>query len=171
MALVDVEWLRAHLKDPALAIVDCRWKLVEPGGGRRLYESEHVPGAAFLDVDADLASPPGEAGRHPLPDAAAFERAARRAGIGSGTRVVAYDEAGEGGAARLWWLLRHFGHEDVAVLDGGMSAWRRAGGPVESGPPPEREGRFEARSPGGATIDAAEGQGRLGGYDLTLLAA
>ena len=78
-----------------------------------------------MDLDCELASEPGERGRHPLPDLEGFQAAARRAGIGPDTLVVAYDEAAEGGAARLWWLLRHFGHERVAVLDGGLRGWRR----------------------------------------------
>jgi thiosulfate/3-mercaptopyruvate sulfurtransferase len=171
VALVDVDRLRERLRDPRLVVVDCRWSLGDPGGSRREYERGHVPGAAFLDVDSDLAAPPGRAGRHPLPDSDAFERAARRAGIGRDSRVVACDESGQGGAARLWWLLRHFGHDDVAVLDGGMAAWRAAGGPLEAGPPPERDGDFEARPRAGDTIDAAELRERLGDPGLTLLDA
>jgi thiosulfate/3-mercaptopyruvate sulfurtransferase len=133
--LVDVEWLREHLGEPGLAVVDCRWKLGEPGAGRRLYEEGHIPGAGFMDVDADLSAPPGD-GRHPLPDEAAFATAAASAGVSVGTRVVAYDEAGEGGAARLWWLLRHFGHPRAAVLDGGLRRWRVAGGELSSEEPP-----------------------------------
>ncbi|MGH2848248.1 MAG: sulfurtransferase, partial [Thermoleophilaceae bacterium] len=100
--LVDVAWLRRHLGEPRVAVVDCRFVLGRPGAGREAWLAGHVPGAAFLDVDADLAAPPGARGRHPLPETADFEAAARRAGIGGGSRVVAYDEAGEGGAARLW---------------------------------------------------------------------
>jgi thiosulfate/3-mercaptopyruvate sulfurtransferase len=114
-------------------VVDCRYVLGQPGAGRPLWLEAHIPGAAFLDVDRDLAAEPGERGRHPLPEPADFEAAARRAGIGSASRVVAYDEAGEGGAARLWWLLRHFGHDDAAVLNGGLAAWREEGGPLEAG--------------------------------------
>src|SRR5207244_2980955 len=88
----------------------------------------HIPGAAFLDVDGDLSSDPGEAGRHPLPATDGFQAAARRAGISAGTRVVAYDEAIDGGATRLWWLLRHHGHEAAAVLDGGLAAELAPGG-------------------------------------------
>ena len=126
--LADAPWLQEHLGEPDLRVVDCRFVLGEPGAGRRAWLAGHMPGAAFLDLDADLAGEPGERGRHPLPDPEAFESAARRAGIGAGSRVVAYDEAGEGGAARLWWLLRHYGHEEVAVLDGGLAAWRDGGG-------------------------------------------
>jgi thiosulfate/3-mercaptopyruvate sulfurtransferase len=131
--LVETAWLRAHLDDPDLAVVDCRYVLGRPGAGRPLWVEGHIPGAAFLDVDRDLAGEPGERGRHPLPEAADFEAAARQAGIESTSRVVAYDEAGEGGAVRLWWLLRHFGHDEAAVLNGGLAAWREEGGPLEAG--------------------------------------
>jgi thiosulfate/3-mercaptopyruvate sulfurtransferase len=131
--LVETAWLRAHLGDPRLVVVDCRYVLGQPGAGRPRWLEGHIPGAAFLDVDRDLAGEPGERGRHPLPEAADFEAAVRRAGIAGTSRVVAYDEAGEGGAARLWWLLRHFGHDEAAVLNGGLAAWREEGGPMEAG--------------------------------------
>ena len=108
--------------------VDCRWEL---GGsvrrpGYELYLRGHIPGASFLDVDEDLAAPPGERGRHPLPEADDFAAAASRAGIGEGVFVVAYGNMG--GAERLWWLLRHFGHDDCAVLD--LDGWL---GPLRRG--------------------------------------
>lgn len=133
--LVDADWLGERLREPGLVVVDTRWRLGEPGAGEREYLRGHVPGARFLDVDRDLAAPPGPAGRHPLPDPADFERAARRAGIDADSHVVAYDDADLGGAARLWWLLRHFGHAAAAVLDGGLAAWTAAGGKLEKGPP------------------------------------
>jgi len=120
VALVSADWLSDRLSE--VVVVDCRWTLGEPGAGRRAYLAGHVPGAAHMDVDDDLSDPPGD-GRHPLPDPARFAAAAARAGIGAQTPVVAYDE-GSGGAARLWWLLRHFGHPAPAVLDGGFGAWR-----------------------------------------------
>ena len=154
--LADAPWLQEHLGEPDLRVVDCRFVLGEPGAGRRAWLAGHVPGAAFLDLDADLAGEPGERGRHPLPDPEAFESAARRGGIGAGSRVVAYDEAGEGGAARLWWLLRHFGHEDVAVLDGGLTAWRDAGGPLRAGEESVEPGDFVARPREGDSVGADE---------------
>ena len=154
--LVDVNWLSAELGVPDLRVVDCRWKLGEPGAGRTAYVAGHIPGAAFLDLDADLSDPPGERGRHPLPDPARFAAAARSAGISADSRVVAYDAAGEGGAARLWWLLRHFGHDAVAVLDGGMNAWREAGGALEPGEERPASGDFAARERSGDTADADE---------------
>jgi thiosulfate/3-mercaptopyruvate sulfurtransferase len=152
--IVDTRWLREHLGEEGLAVVDCRWVLGEPGTGRRLWSWERIPGAAFLDVDGDLSAEPGPDGRHPLPEPTAFEEAARGAGIEAGSRVVAYDEAAEGGAARLWWLLRHFGHTAVAVLDGGMRAWREAGGASEAGE------ASAARDPRGALEQGEAGGAR-----------
>ena len=109
--------------------VDCRWELGNPARGRELYLAGHIPGASFLDVDEDLSDLSVQgAGRHPLPSAERFAQVASRAGIGGGVFVVAYGTAG--GAERLWWLLRHFGHDDCAVLLGGIDAW---GGPLRSG--------------------------------------
>jgi thiosulfate/3-mercaptopyruvate sulfurtransferase len=142
--LVTSAWLRSRLGEPGMRVVDCRYRLGEPGAGEVLWRAGHIPGAAFLDVDRDLAGPPGERGRHPLPDADAFESAVRRAGIGQDTLVVAYDEAAEGGAARLWWLLRHFGHDRVTVLDGGLRGWRAEGGGLRAGEEPIEPGDFRA---------------------------
>jgi thiosulfate/3-mercaptopyruvate sulfurtransferase len=151
--LVSSSWLRERLDDPGIRVVDCRFKLGEPGAGEELWRAGHIPGAAYMDLDGELASEPGERGRHPLPDADAFQAAARRAGIGPDTLVVAYDEAAEGGAARLWWLLRHFGHERVVVLDGGLRGWRAEGGPLEEGAAQPAAGAFVARP---AAADARE---------------
>jgi thiosulfate/3-mercaptopyruvate sulfurtransferase len=152
--LVETAWLRAHLGEPGLVVVDCRYVLGKPGAGRPLWLEGHIPGAAYLDVDRDLAGEPGERGRHPLPEPGDFEAAARRAGIGSTSRVVAYDEAGEGGAVRLWWLLRHFGHDDAAVLNGGLAAWREEGGPLEAGAATERRAGKADAGPGAGEEDA-----------------
>lgn len=175
--LVDVDWLRERLGAPRLLVVDCRWKLGEPGAGERQYGAGHVPGAVFLDVDRDLSGPPaanGGGGRHPLPPAAQFERTARAAGISSDTRVVAYDDAGTGGAARLWWLLRHFGHDSAAILDGGVRAWRAAGAPLEPGPPvAPPPGDFRARERSDDIVPLEELRDRVlsGDGTLTLLDA
>ena len=154
--LVTSSWLRQALGEAGLQVVDCRYKLGEPGAGERLFRERHIPGAAYLDLDRDLAAPPGERGRHPLPDRDSFEAAARRAGIGEGTLVVAYDEAAEGGAARLWWLLRHFGHEEVTVLDGGLRGWREEGGELQVGPAQIEPGHFRAHAPADQPASADE---------------
>jgi thiosulfate/3-mercaptopyruvate sulfurtransferase len=154
--LVPAGVLLDRLGEPGLVVVDCRFVLGEPGAGERAYRAGHIPGAAFLDVDRDLASAPGERGRHPLPAAGAFAAVARRAGISSDSAVVAYDETGEGGAARLWWLLRHFGHEQAAVLDGGLGAWREAGGLLVGGGERHPEGDFTPRPLEGDTAELEE---------------
>jgi thiosulfate/3-mercaptopyruvate sulfurtransferase len=162
--LVEGGWLEAHLGDEDLRVVDCRWQLGQPGAGERDWEAGHIPGAAFLDVDRDLSSEPGAAGRHPLPSSESFQAAARRAGISAGTRVVAYDEAIDGGATRLWWLLRHHGHDAVAVLDGGLAAWREAGRALRSGPEAIEPGDFESRERDDDRVSADDIQ--HGGFTL-----
>ncbi len=157
--LVDTTWLRGRLANPGVRVVDCRWRLGQPDAGRALYEEGHIPGATFLDVDADLAGAPGPDGRHPLPDPAAFAAALTRVGIGPNTSVIAYDDAALGGAARLWWLLRAVGHAAVCVLDGGLSAWLEAGGELERGPAPAAQPGalpFPARPPLPASTATAE---------------
>jgi thiosulfate/3-mercaptopyruvate sulfurtransferase len=142
--------------------VDCRWELGKPGRGRDLYLEGHIPGASFLDVEADLSSPPGPRGRHPLPSQQQFAEAAGQAGIGHGVFVVAYGSMG--GAERLWWLLRHFGHDDCAVLD--LGAWL---GKLSGGEEDVKAAGFTPRPRAGDTIEAEELQTRLG--ELVLLDA
>jgi thiosulfate/3-mercaptopyruvate sulfurtransferase len=148
-------------------IVDCRWELGSPGRGRELYLAGHVPGASFLDVDDDLSdqSVP-DAGRHPLPSAERFAAAAGRAGIGRGVFVVAYGSLG--GAERLWWLLRHFGHDDCAVLVGGIDVWA---GPLETGEAAVEAGDFAPSERSGDTAAAEELARRLGDPSLVLVDA
>jgi thiosulfate/3-mercaptopyruvate sulfurtransferase len=149
--------------------VDCRWELGNPARGRELYLEGHVPGASFLDVERELsAAPSSPGGRHPLPDAEDFARAAGAAGIGAGVFVVAYDQGMNGGAARLWWLLRHFGHDDVAVLEGGIEAWL---GPLVAGEEEVEAAEFAPRPRGGDTIEAEELAARLGDERLTVVDA
>jgi thiosulfate/3-mercaptopyruvate sulfurtransferase len=129
--------------------VDCRWELGSPGKGRELYLAGHIPGASFLDVDEDLSAPPGPRGRHPLPEVDDFARAASLAGIGDGIFVVAYGNMG--GPERLWWLLRHFGHDDCAVLD--LEGWL---GPLRPGEEEIEPADFRPRLREGDTISADE---------------
>jgi thiosulfate/3-mercaptopyruvate sulfurtransferase len=145
--------------------VDCRWDLGDPARGRELYLAGHVPGASFLDLDADLSdlSVPG-AGRHPLPSAERFASAAGRAGIGPGVFVVAYGSLG--GAERLWWLLRHFGHDDCAVLGGGLDAW---GGELRAGEEQIEPVEFVPREREDDTIGAEEIARRLADPSLALV--
>jgi thiosulfate/3-mercaptopyruvate sulfurtransferase len=147
--------------------VDCRWELNAPERGRELYLASHVPGASFLDVDEDLSdlSVAGQ-GRHPLPSAERFAAAASRAGIGPGVFVVAYGSLG--GAERLWWLLRHFGHDDCAVLLGGIDAW---GGSLRAGEEQIETAVFEPRERNGDTTSAEELVRRLADPSVVLVDA
>jgi thiosulfate/3-mercaptopyruvate sulfurtransferase len=116
-----------------LVLLDVRWALGDPRGRERYLEG-HLPGAVFVDLETELAAPPSTAeGRHPLPSLQALQSAARRWGLHQGSRVVVYDATGGLAAARAWWLLRWGGLTDVRLLDGGLQAWMRAGGPVQSG--------------------------------------
>jgi len=117
----------------SVTVLDVRYRMGGPAGPAE-HAAGHVPGAAYVDLAADLASAPGPAGRHPLPDPEVFVAAMRRAGVSSSRPVVVYDDWAGHAAARAWWLLRHYGHPSVRVLDGGWSAWRDAGLPVEEGP-------------------------------------
>jgi thiosulfate/3-mercaptopyruvate sulfurtransferase len=150
-----------------IRFVDCRWELGSPGRGRELYLAGHLPGAAFLDVDEDLSdlSVP-DAGRHPLPDAERFAAAAGRAGIGPDTLVVAYGSGG--GAERLWWLLRHFGHDACAVLAGGIEAWQ---GPLATGGEAIEPVVFVPRERAGDIARPDELAARLGDDALVLVDA
>jgi thiosulfate/3-mercaptopyruvate sulfurtransferase len=148
-------------------VVDCRWELGAPERGRELYLAGHVPGASFLDLDeelSDLSVP--DAGRHPLPSAERFAAAAGRAGIGDRVVVVAYGSLG--GAERLWWLLRHFGHDGCAVLAGGIEAW---GGELCAGEEEVEPCTFVPRERSGDTIEAEEIARRLGDPSLALVDA
>ncbi len=129
--------------------VDCRWALDDPGWGRAQYLAGHIPGAVFLDLERDLAAPSGVGGRHPLPAAGDFARAAGEAGIGNGVFVIAYGTLG--GAERLWWLLRHFGHDECAVID--LDSWH---GPLRAGAEAAEPAAFAPRTRTDDTIDAAQ---------------
>jgi len=137
--MISVAELAARLDDPALAaataVCDVRFYLADHEQGRREYGQAHIPGAVYVDLHTQLAGGPG-GGRHPLPPVDAFVRLLGTLGISPATYVVAYDSAGGGTAARLWWMLRSIGHGQAAVLDGGLPAWERAGYPLTSEVPP-----------------------------------
>ncbi|TCM40208.1 sulfurtransferase [Kribbella sp. VKM Ac-2568] len=145
--------LRSATDRPVL--FDVTWNLAGPPG-RDAYDAGHLPGAYFVDLDAELAGPPGAGGRHPLPEASVVEAALRRAGVDADTRVVVYDAVNSTAAARAWWIFRYFGLSEVRVLDGGLAGWQEAGGEVTTAVPPESKGSFVA-SPGHVPMLDAEG--------------
>lgn len=129
--LIDADELSQRLDE--VLVYDLRWSLTDAKRGRQTYEEGHIPGAVFVDLDADLSARPGLSGRHPLPTVDEFAHTLGRLGVTSDAEVVAYDDMSGAIASRLWWMLRSIGHETSRVLDGGFQAWVRFGHPVETG--------------------------------------
>src|SRR5438552_3070089 len=143
-ALVGTEWLAAYLGDPHVRVVDASFKL--PGispTARQDYDRGHIPGAVFFDID-DIAQP-GTSLPHMIPSPELFARKMEALGIGDDDRVVIYDSVGLSSAGRAWWLLRLFGHRDVAVLDGGLPKWKAEGRAIDRAAPSPPRRRFTAR--------------------------
>jgi thiosulfate/3-mercaptopyruvate sulfurtransferase len=146
-SLVSTDWLALHLGEPDLVVVDSSWHMPASGrSARDEYLASHIPGARFLDIDevSDRQNP----APHMLPSAEAFGRAMERLGINRDDRIVVYDNSPIRTAARGWFMLRHFGARDVAILDGGFQQWTAEGRPTESGEAPPRQASFEARERG-----------------------
>jgi thiosulfate/3-mercaptopyruvate sulfurtransferase len=155
--LIDAEALAERLGDPRLRIFDCRFDLARPDAGRERYLDEHLPGAVYADLNRDLAAPAtATSGRHPLPSPESFAARLRNWGVNTGSRVVAYDDGSGAYAARLWWMLRWLGHDEVLVLDGGMRRWLELGLPLDDDVPvPPPAGDFVARLRPECAVDAA----------------
>ncbi len=142
--LVSTEWLAQHINAPDVRVVDCSWYLPDAGRNAKAeYQAGHIPGAVFFDIDdvcdTDSALP------HMLPSQEKFASRVRKLGLGDGNRIVVYDGAGIFSAARVWWMFRVMGHEDVSVLDGGFVKWQAENRPIEDMPPMPRERHFTAR--------------------------
>lgn len=157
--LVQAEWLRRHLGDVDVRVIDFRWYLIERDG-REEYLRAHIPGAVFVDLEAVTGR---GAGRHPLPTREQFQAEMRRAGVGEETWVIVYDDVGGSVAARLWFLLGWFGHRAQAVLDGGLQAW---GSPIEAVIPAVRPGGFQALDPDPSRVLDYEAVRALAGVPL-----
>ncbi|MDP9082900.1 MAG: sulfurtransferase [Pseudomonadota bacterium] len=146
-SLIDVDALRDLLGKPRVAILDCRFDLMDLKAGRQAYLTGHIPGARHADLHRDLSAPVSAfSSRHPLPTPEFFASRLSRLGVSDADQVVAYDAADGSFAARLWWMLRWLGHASVAVLDGGFKAWSAAGGAVESGDLPPGRNQFLPRA-------------------------
>lgn len=158
--VVSPEWLRDHLLDPDLRLIDFRWYLLGRNG-HDAYASGHIPGAIFVDLEEVTGTEDG--GRHPLPTGTRLAEAMRNAGVDSDSRVVVYDDAGGSIAARLWFLLRWFGHRAQAVLDGGIQAWSE---PLETALPSVSRGNFEWREPDRSRVLDFDAVRRLAGVPL-----
>lgn len=154
-SLVSTSWLAAHMQAPDVRVVDATYYLPHEGlNPRQEFEAHHIPGAVFFDIDeiADTASDLP----HMLPAPEKFSSRVRKLGLGDGVRIVVYDQRGIFSAPRVWWTFRYFGHEDVAVLDGGLPRWVAEGRPVEEGPPRSVERHFTARVNSLLVRDAAQ---------------
>ncbi|CUR54767.1 Sulfurtransferase [metagenome] len=151
--LISAQELADRLAE--VTLLDVRYRTGGPPGQAE-YAAGHLPGAVYVDLDADLAAPPGRGGRHPLPGTDDFQAAMRLSGVSDDRPVVVYDDWAGHAAARAWWLLRFHGHSCVRVLDGALAGWRTSGLPVTTEPPVVRIGDFTAR-PGGLPVVEAEG--------------
>jgi thiosulfate/3-mercaptopyruvate sulfurtransferase len=165
--LIGAAALRDLVGKPDIAVIDCRFDLMNPEGGRRAYLEGHIPGARYADLNRDLsAAITATSGRHPLPTPDQFLAALTRLGIGRDTQVIAYDDSTGAFAARLWWMLRWVAHPAAAVLDGGMKAWTSVGGALQLGEeeplPAAAVGRhLSVQADTAALIATAEVEGRL----------
>lgn len=145
-SLISASGLAQRLDAPDLIIIDCRFQLQKPDWGQQQYRHQHIPGAYYLDLDRDLSAAPSlPLGRHPLPDAQRFAQTLCQLGVKQQqTDVVIYGESHPAFAARLWWLLRYWGHDRVQVLDGGWQAWQAGGYPTTAQTTaPRGDGQFD----------------------------
>jgi thiosulfate/3-mercaptopyruvate sulfurtransferase len=166
-ALVSTEWLGQHVGEPDLVVVDASLHMAATRrSGHEEYLASHIPGARFLDIEA--VSDRSHPAPHMLPSAEAFGKAMGQLGVGRADRIVVYDNSPLRTAARGWFMLRHFGAERVAILDGGFQQWRSEGRPTESGEPAPRSARFDARERGSEVVAKAQ---VLGGVDAQVVDA
>jgi thiosulfate/3-mercaptopyruvate sulfurtransferase len=170
--LIETSALAALLNDPSLAIVDCRFDLKDTSAGGRAYETAHIPGAVYADVDRDLSAPKtGTNGRHPLPEVDIFVATLGRLGIDAGTQVIVYDQDSGGFASRLWWMLRWLGHDGVALLNGGFAKWSAEGRPTKSGVEARPRQVFVPRVQPQMMVNATDLEGIVGKSDWRLIDA
>ncbi|KKW67568.1 hypothetical protein AAV94_09760 [Lampropedia cohaerens] len=175
--LISPEQLWQHMQAATpgqkLVVVDCRFELGDAGWGRQAFGAARIPGAVYLSLEEDLSgTPTAQSGRHPLPDPAALAARLAQAGIGDDSLVVAYDQGSWMMAARLWWMLRWLGHEQVRVLDGGMPAWQAAGLPLACGTPVARTpAAFTPQVRDDLQVDVAQVESALGTDALLLVDA
>ncbi|MEW2139586.1 sulfurtransferase [Streptomyces sp. NPDC005409] len=159
-AILSAAELQGELAGPRPPVLlDVRWQLGGPDQ-RPAYEAGHLPGAVYVDLDRELAGPPGPGGRHPLPDPEAFGAVMRKAGVRADVPVVVYDGGQGWAAARAWWMLRWTGHPDVRVLDGGLTAWTADGGEVTADEATAVEGDFKPNPGAVGLLDADEAAAR-----------
>ena len=156
--IISASELFAQLDNPKWIIFDCRFNVTQPQWGREQYDTGHIPGAFYCDLDKDLSSPPtSDSGRHPLPDAQTLGLKLAAWGVSDNSQVVVYDEAVGAVAARMWWTLRWLGHNAVAVLDGGLKQWNEAAYPLNTELPKTKpKGNFQPHPNDDLWVSTAE---------------
>lgn len=143
--LITATQLQAQI-GKGVVIIDCRFNLMDRDEGYRKYREGHIPGAWYFHLERDLSAPVAEhGGRHPLPAAELLADKLRQAGVNQHTLIVVYDDSRMAFAARAWWLIRHLGHEQVSILDGGYQAWRAIGGMPDRREPAPKVGNLRAK--------------------------
>ncbi|WP_167144797.1 sulfurtransferase [Pseudomonas sp. OTU750018] len=172
--LISAAQLQQRLDEPDLLILDCRFALDDLAYGQRSYTEGHIPGAQFADLERDLSGQihKGITGRHPLPEPAQLLQRLREWGLNNHSEVVLYDDGPGAFAARAWWLLVWLGkREGVYLLDGGLKAWREAGGALTQNLATPTPGAFNGKADAHLVVSAAQLQQRLGDQQMTLLDA
>ncbi len=171
--LVDTPTLAASLREPGMRVFDCRFSLADTSAGLEKFHRGHIPGAVYAHLDDDLSGEivPGETGRHPLPERAAFARRLSAWGVDDDCLVVAYDDSAGGIAARLWWMMLWLGHRRCAVLDGGLPAWTAAGQPLDTSSAPRAGCSFNPAAPLLESVDAAQAEAIAAAADGLLIDA
>ncbi len=170
--IISVKELNDNLINANWFVFDCRFLLKDPDGGQKMFTDGHIPGAQFVDMDKDLSSPMTQSsGRHPLPDANIFIDKLQLWGVNNNSQVICYDDMSGAYAARMWWLLRWVGHEDVAVLDGGIDKWTASGLPLETDNQTKPRGNFSGEANDAMWVDIEFVQQQLSDGGIKLLDA
>ena len=170
--IISANELNSIINDDNVRVFDCRFSLKDPQGGLKNYQQGHLPNAQFADMDTQLSSAMTEtSGRHPLPDAQTFVSQLKAWGVNNDTQVIAYDDMSGAFAARLWWMMRWLGHENVAVLDGGMQKWTEAGYSLSQDEASYSEGSFNGVANMDWVVDIDFVQSELAAGNITLIDA
>ncbi len=170
--LISAQELKSIIDQDNVRVFDCRFSLKDPQGGLKCYQSGHLPGAQFADMDTQLSSPMTDtSGRHPLPEPDKFQEQLRAWGVNNDTQVIAYDDMSGAFAARLWWMMRWMGHDKVAVLNGGMQQWTQLGLPLSQENVEYASGYFSGSAKIEWLVDIDSVQRELAANSITLIDA
>lgn len=170
--IISVKDLNNNLGTKNWFIFDCRFLLKDPEGGLKKFNQGHIPGAQFADMDKDLASPmTATSGRHPLPDPNEFIKKLQSWGLNNSSQIICYDDMSGAFAARMWWLLKWLGHNDVAVLDGGIDKWTASGLALEKDVKQQEAGTFSGQANNAMWVDVEFVQKELEKNKINLLDA